>query len=504
MSEEAISSNKRIAKNTIMLYIRMLLSMVVSLYTSRVVLNTLGIEDFGIYNVVGGVVVLFTSVNNAMASATQRFLNFELGRQNLLEVKRVFSMSMTAHILIALLIFLLAETIGLWFFSTQLNIPEKRILAANWVYQMSILTCCVSILRIPYNASVIAYEKMSFFAYVSIIEVLLKLLIVYLLVLGNIDKLILYSILTFIVVVVTSIIYQIYCKRTFESCSYVFFWDTKLLKRLVSFSAWSLFGSAANVASYQGGSILLNIFCGVIANTAMGIANQVNSAVYSFVSNFQTAFVPQIIKQYAAGNRIQFNSLVGLSSRLSFYLIFILGFPIFNYSESLLRLWLVNVPIYAVEFTKLILISSIFDALSGPLWSSVQATGVIKKYQLIISTILFFNVFLSFILLKLGWEASIVLIIRIILNICIYVYRVLYLREIGILNVNDYIRYVIARCSVIVLLSIILSFIVELFSIPWYLQIILLGFLVLLVIYMIGLEKEEHQFIISKIKILRK
>ena len=178
MAEEAISSNKRIAKNTLMLYIRMLLSMVVSLYTSRVVLNTLGVDDFGIYNVVGGVVVLFTFVNSAMASATQRFLNFELGRQNLLEVKRVFSMSMTAHIFIALLVLLLAETIGLWFFSTQLNIPEKRIFAANWVYQMSIMTCCISILRIPYNASVIAYEKMSFFAYVSIIEVLLKLLIV--------------------------------------------------------------------------------------------------------------------------------------------------------------------------------------------------------------------------------------------------------------------------------------------------------------------------------------
>ena len=210
MGEETISSNKRIAKNTIMLYIRMLLSMVVSLYTSRVVLNTLGVEDFGIYNVVGGIVVLFTFVNNAMASATQRFLNFELGRQNLLEVKRVFSMSMTAHVFIALLVLLLAETIGLWFFSTQLNIPEKRIFAANWVYQMSIMTCCVSILRVPYNASVIAYEKMSFFAYVSIIEVLLKLLIVYLLVLGDIDKLILYSILTFIVTLITSIIYQIY------------------------------------------------------------------------------------------------------------------------------------------------------------------------------------------------------------------------------------------------------------------------------------------------------
>jgi len=501
MGEETISSNKRIAKNTIMLYIRMLLSMVVSLYTSRVVLNTLGVEDFGIYNVVGGIVVLFTFVNNAMASATQRFLNFELGRQNLLEVKRVFSMSMTAHVFIALLVLLLAETIGLWFFSTQLNIPEKRIFAANWVYQMSIMTCCVSILRVPYNASVIAYEKMSFFAYVSIIEVLLKLLIVYLLVLGDIDKLILYSILTFIVTLITSIIYQIYCKWTFKSCSYVFFWDTKLLKRLVSFSVWSLFGSAANIASYQGGSILLNIFCGVVANTAMGIANQVNSAVYSFVSNFQTAFIPQLIKQYAAGNQIQFNSLVGLSSRLSFYLIFILGFPIFVYSEFLLRLWLVEVPMYAVEFTKLILLSSIFDALSGPLWSSVQATGKIKKYQLAISSILSLNILFSYLLLVNGGNPCSVLIVKLLLNVAIYVYRIFYLNRIGLLNIREYANTLFVKSFIIILLMVPISSFISKIVVDWKIKFVLLVGMSFLIVCLVGFTKSEHRFIMAKLKL---
>lgn len=502
MSEQ-ISSNKRIARNTLMLYMRMLLSMVVSLYTSRVVLNTLGVEDYGIYNVVGGVVVLFSFINNAMASATQRFLNFELGRQNFFEVKRVFSMSMTAHILIALLVLVLAETIGLWFFRTQLNIPEGRTIAANWTYQMSIMTCCVSIIRIPYNASVIAYEKMSFFAYVSIMEVLLKLLIVYLLVLGNFDKLILYSILTFIVAVVMSIVYKIYCKRVFESCSYVFFWDGKLLKKIISFSGWSLFGSAANVATNQGCSVLLNIFYGVIANTAMGIANQVNTAVYSFVSNFQIAFIPQIIKQYAAGNKQQFNSLIGLSSRLSFFLIFILGFPIYTNCEHLLRLWLVNVPAYTVEFTKLILISSIFDALSGPLWSSVQATGIIRKYQIVISTILSFNIIFSYFLLKVGCGASIVLTIRLILSACAYIYRIFYLRRMYVFKLRNYVNNVILRCIPIVLISVIFSFVVRDLNLSWYVQFVLLGFIALSLVFMIGLEKEEKKFIISKIKIYK-
>lgn len=306
MSDINISNNKRIAKNTMMLYIRMLLSMIVSLYTSRVVLNILGVEDYGIYNVVGGVVVLFSFLNNAMASATQRFLNFELGRGDVLEVKRIFSISMTSYICIALLVLFLSETVGLWFFNTQLNIPSSRIDAASWVYQMSIFTFCFSILRIPYNASVIAYERMSFFAYISIIEVLMKLLIVYLLVLGSIDKLILYAILIFVVTVLVNAIYQFYCKHMFEICTYSFFWDKILFKKIIGFSGWSLFGSLANMSAQQGVNFLLNIFYGVTVNAAVGIANQVSSAIYAFISNFQTAFNPQLIKSYASGEKEYF------------------------------------------------------------------------------------------------------------------------------------------------------------------------------------------------------
>lgn len=502
MAEETISSNKRIAKNTIMLYIRMLLSMVVSLYTSRVVLNTLGVEDFGIYNVVGGVVVLFTFVNSAMASATQRFLNFELGRQNLLEVKRVFSMSMTAHIFIALLVLLLAETIGLWFFSTQLNIPEKRIFAANWVYQMSIMTCCISILRIPYNASVIAYEKMSFFAYVSIIEVLLKLLIVYLLVLGDIDKLILYSVLTFVVTGMMNFIYFIYCKSKFEVCTYTFFWDSKLFKAIISFSGWSLFGSVANMSAQQGVSFLLNIFYGVTANAAVGIANQVSGAVYGFVSNFQTAFNPQIIKSYASGNKKYFFDLIFQTSKFSYYLLFILALPILICTPYILEIWLGIVPEYAVVFSRLMILFFLIDALSAPLWISVQATGKIRNYQMLMAGIIILNFPFSYFALKLGMAVYSVFLIRVFLNLVTFFVRIVYLKyNIG-LPVRSYIVKVVWRVCLISLFSIPIPILLKENIVGW-LGVVLSTcssfIIVLLMIYRVGLSSSERKYIRSMV-----
>lgn len=454
MEETQSSSNKRIAKNTLMLYVRMLLSMVVSLYTSRVVLNTLGVEDYGIYNVVGGVVVLFSFLNSAMASATQRFLNFELGRGDIRQVKRIFSMSMTAHILIALLILVLAETVGLWFFATQLNIPEERMDAASWVYQMSVLTCCFSVLRIPYNASVIAYEKMTFFAYVSIVEVVLKLLIVYLLVLWNFDKLVLYSILTLGVAVLVNLVYQLYCKRTFDTCGYRFFWDKVLFKQIMGFSGWSLFGSMANVGAQQGVSILLNIFCGVAVNAAVGIANQVSAAVYAFVSSFQTAFNPQIVKNYAAGEKERLFSLIFQTSKYSFYLLFILSVPVLLNAHYILELWLGNVPQYAVDFSRLMIVFYLLETFSAPLWMSVQATGKIRNYQIWVAVFIFLNLPLSYIALKLGYSVVWVFVVRVAINVMTLVYRIGYLKKNLEFPAMKYVRTVILPVLVIAALSV--------------------------------------------------
>lgn len=500
MEETQSSSNKRIAKNTLMLYVRMLLSMVVSLYTSRVVLNTLGVEDYGIYNVVGGVVVLFSFLNSAMASATQRFLNFELGRGDIRQVKRIFSMSMTAHILIALLILVLAETVGLWFFATQLNIPEERMEAASWVYQMSVLTCCFSVLRIPYNASVIAYEKMTFFAYVSIVEVVLKLLIVYLLVLWNFDKLVLYSILTLGVAVLVNLVYQLYCKRTFDTCGYRFFWDKVLFKQIMGFSGWSLFGSMANVGAQQGSSIILNIFHGVVVNTAMGIANQVNVAIYSLVSNFQTAYVPQVMKNYASGDVERLRLLIYQTSRLSFILLFVVGFPLCICCEAVLKLWLGMVPDYAVVFTQIVIITSLFDALSGPLWSSVHATGSIKVYQIMVSVILFLTIPISLLLMKFGYSPVWVLFVKLIVSFCVYLYRVNYIISLGFITLMGYMNSVVKTSLYIAMVCIPIGFIVSPMIDNLFFRLLFLFLLAVITIFGVGLNKNERMWVYSKVK----
>ena len=438
-------NNKRIAKNTAMLYIRMLLIMAVTLYTSRVVLEVLGVEDFGIYNIVGGVVVLFSFINNAMATATQRFLNFALGRNDIKEVGRVFSMSMTAHISIALLVLLLAETIGLWFLLTQMNIPDGRMNAAVWCYQFSILTTCVQIIRVPYNACIIAYERMSFYAYISILEVILKLLIVFLLSIDGLDKLILYSILMFLVTVAVCYAYKIVCNRNFNISRYSFFWDKILYKKLMSFSGWSLFGSAANVGAQQGLNILLNIFCGVAVNAAMGIATQVSSAVYSFVSNFQTAFNPQIVKSYAAGEKDYFVELVFKGSKYSYFLLFIIALPVYVCCRECLEIWLVNVPEHAVSFCKLMILFLLLDAIQGPLWMSVQATGKIRNYQLLMSLLILMNLPLSYLFLKMEYAPEIVLIVKVVVNLAIYIVRIIYLNVLYSFPGIQYLKEVIVR-----------------------------------------------------------
>lgn len=497
------ANNKRIAKNTAILYIRMLLTIGVTLYTSRVVLKTIGVEDFGIYNIVGGVVVLFSFLNNAMASATQRFLNFELGNGNEVEARRIFSMSMTTHIGIALLVLLASETIGLWFFYTQLNIPETKQTAACWVYQFSVLTCCVQIIRIPYNACIIAYEKMSFYAYMSIIEVLLKLLIVYLLVLSKFDKLVIYAILTCAVAIVVSYLYRLYCRQIFEICNCRFFWDKKLYKKLMTFSGWSLLGSVANVGAQQGLNILLNIFYGVTVNAAMGIANQLSSAIYSFVSNFQTAFNPQIVKSYASNEREYFMNLIFQASKYSFFLLFILSLPVIICCDFLLEVWLGVVPTYTVSFSRLILIFFLIEAISAPLWMSVQATGRIRNYQIIMCGMIMLNLPVAYLVLKTGMSPNMILVVRLIINILTYFVRIVYLKKKIHLPAVLYIRQVVIVAIKVVIVSSPLPFLIS-YNIKGWSGLFATATLALITtslsIYFLGLKSSEKQFILSVLK----
>lgn len=454
MSEVHAANNNRIAKNTLFLYGRMILIMAVSLYTSRVVLATLGTEDFGIYNVVGGFVVLFSFLNTAMVSSIQRFLNFEMGRGDKEETKRVFSMGVNCQMLIILSVLILGETVGLWFLNTYLNIPADRIVAANWIYQFSIITTCFNIFYAPYNAAIIAYEQMSVYAYVSILQALLKLGIVYLLVIGNFDKLILYGFLSFVISVIICLVYIFYCLRNFEICHYHRFWDKPLLRKMLSFSGWTLLGAVSNLGYSQGLNIIFNIFFGVIVNAAMGIANQVIAAIASFIDNFAVAFNPQIVKSYAAGDWNYLNNLIHKTSKICYFMMLLISLPIIICCNEILDIWLDKVPKYAVFFTQLVIICSLVDSINNPIWTAIKATGNVKRYNLVTSSLRLSIIPLSIIGFAVGLSPESALIVNILLNLIIQSWVLYHFHVLTEYNLKVHFRFSILPCLIITILSI--------------------------------------------------
>ena len=418
-------NNRRIARNTLMLYFRTAITMVVSLFTSRVILNALGVSDYGIYSVVGGVVMMFTFLNTAMSSATQRFINFELGRNNLAQVARVFSVSLSAHLGIAVLVVLLAETIGLWFLNARMMIPDGRMAAANWVFQMSIFATVVGIVRVPYNATILAHERMSFYAGTSIGEALLRLGIVWALVFSVGDKLKLYSSLVLAVSVFMWLAHYVYCRRIFKT-AYHPAREITLAREIIGFSGWSLLGGLANMCNTQGINLVFNLFYGVVVNAAMGIASQVNAAIFQFVFSFQMAFNPQIVKSYALGNYEYCISLVFRASKFSFYLLLLLALPMLFNTEPILKTWLELVPPYAPVFLRLIVASALVDALAGPLWMSAHAIGNIRNYQVVVSLLVLSNLPLAYAVLSLGYSPAWVLALRVAINLLALLWRVWY------------------------------------------------------------------------------
>jgi len=500
-------NNKRIAKNTMYLYMRMFVILVVSLFTSRVILQVLGASDYGIYNIIGGVVVLFSFINGALTAATQRYLNFYIGRNDQQKTHDVFCMSMNIYIVLSGIFLVLAETVGLWFVNTQLNIPEGRMYAANWIYQFTVFSFMLNLTRIPYNASLIAYEKMDFYAYLSLLDVILKLGIVYLLYISPIDKLIAYGFLFMLTDLVDNVIYRVYCKKKFKTASYHWIWDKGLFKELLSFSSWSLFGNAATVFVQQGLNILVNIFYGVTLNAALGIANQVAGKVVQFFSNFQTAFNPQIVKYYAEGNKEEFFKLIYRTSRLSYYLMLIISFPLILKIDVVLDLWLVDVPKYTGIFCQLILIYYLIEALSGPLWMSVQATGNIKTYQIIVATINFINLPIIYICLKEGFAVWSVWAVRIIVDFVINLARCIYLRKGISLSLSDYFAEVIKPISISTIaalpIPVLFAYTVNGYYFNFVGSVLLALITSVLSIFFLGLKKGERKklmsFIMSKI-----
>ncbi len=406
-------NTRRIAKNTGMLYIRMLLIMGVTLYTSRVVLEMLGVEDYGIYNVVGGIVVMFSFLNGAMSQSTQRFLAYEIGKNDFQQLRKVFSLSLMIHAGIALLVLMIAETVGLWFLNTQMTIPEGRMEAARWVYQFSIFSFMVSVLQVPYNAAIIARERMHVYAYVSIAEVVLKLAVVLVLQWVAFDKLKLYGGLVFVVTVAVALFYRLYCKRSFQECRFCFVWDRRLYRTLTGFAGWSMFGTVAWMCKSQGLNMILNVFWGPLLNAAYGIGNQVNTAINSFVQNFTTALNPQIVKSYAIGEMHYMEELIFRGAKFSYCLLLVFALPLLMETEFVLSVWLKNVPEYAIIFTRLMIVNSLLESFTYVMGTSIQATGKIRWYQIIVGCTILLNLPFAWLLLKWGFEPFVILFVNV-------------------------------------------------------------------------------------------
>lgn len=394
-------SSARIAKNTIALYIRSFVSMLITLYASRILLKTLGVDDFGIYNVVGGVVMLFSFLNSSLVVSTQRFLNYEMGRGNYKRINDIFCTSVNIQLFVAVGIFIIGEVIGLFVLYNYLSIPEERIHIAFWVLQFSILTLVVNIISVPYNAFIIAKEDMKSFAYIDILNALLKLLVIFIIGLFGRDKLFLYALLILFVQIIIRIIYSIYCNQKYLETKFHFYWEGELMKEMLSFSSWTSLSAITYLLNNYGISILYNIFYGVAINAAIGIANQVNAAILGLVGNFTTSFNPQITKNYASGDWDRVELLHFTGSKFSFFLMSILAAPIILNVDSILYLWLDNVPPHTGAFSQIILCIALITSLTSTSNTLVRSTGRIKGYELILNSIIVFFLILSFVCFKL-------------------------------------------------------------------------------------------------------
>lgn len=500
---DASINNRRIAKNTLLLYFRMLLMIVINLYTSRVILQVLGVKDFGINNVVGGVITMLGFLTGSLAAASSRYITYDLGKGDIATMKKTFGNILSIHLLLALIIVIIGETIGLWFMTTQLQIPESREVAAFWGYQFSIVSFVLSVISVPYNASIIAHEKMSAFAYISIADAVLKLVIVYLLLVIPYDKLIVYAALFCCIQVFDRIIYSVYCRKHFKETRSGLSFDKKLFKEIFAFAGWTMNGNLAVIGYTQGINVLLNIFFGPAVNAARGIAVQVQNVTRQFCTNFQMALNPQLTKSYAIGDYTHMHQLLKVSSKFSFYLMLLISLPLMLEAPLILKWWLDIVPEHTVGFLRMVLCTSILLALSNPIIVAVHATGKLKKFQLIEGTMLLSIVPIAYILLKFFHiPPEYVFLVHILVEICTQYVRVRIVLPMINMPLHDYAVNVIKPILEVGILALIIPifiycnmdrniasfFIVCVITICW----------ILLITYFIGCTKDERLFVKNK------
>lgn len=505
MSENSANS-KRIAKNTLMLYVRMLLIMCTTLYTSRIVLDALGVDDYGIYNLIGGMVAMFSMISSSLSSAISRFITVELGKGNQERLNTIFSTSIIIQIVISLIILILVNSIGIWFITNKMVISPDRLNAAKWVLQFSVITLIINIISIPYNAAIIAHEKMSAFAYIGIFQAIGQLVIAYLIRFSPFDSLVWYAILMSIIALVVRFMYGVYCNKHFEECKQVrLCFNRSIFKEMFSFASWNFIGSSSALLRDQGGNMLLNIFGGGVAvNAAMGIATQVKAAVVQFTTNFMTAMNPQIIKSYSINNHEYMMTLLYKGARISAYMLLLISLPILFNTSFILSLWLKVVPNYTVIFVQLVLIFGICESISQPLITAQFATGDIKKYQIIVGGLQLFNLPISYIFLRGGAPPYIVLIVAIFISMCCFSSRLYLLRSMIDLSAKQFFVKVFLNIVVVSLVSSLIPYLVSEISQSDWSKFLTLTCTCILstisTIYFIGCTHEEREFIRKNIK----
>lgn len=507
MSQSSIANNRQIAKNAIALYFRMAVTMLVGLYASRVILNALGVSDYGIYGVVGGFVSMFTLISSSLSASISRFLTFELGRGNAKKLKAVFSNAILALIGIAIIVVIAAETVGLWYLYNKMVIPADRINAAFWCFQLSLLTLVISLINMPYSASIIAHERMDIYAYLAVSDAVLKLAVCFAVLYSTIDRLILYASLLCAISILNQCIYVLFCKQKFAESKFEFKLDKSLFKALFSFAGWNFIGNSAAILTSQGSNLLLNWAGGPVVNAAYGIANSASGMVSSFVGNFTQAFNPQITKRYAAEEYASLMTLLVYGSKYSYFLMYIIALPILLNTHFLLKLWLGQVPEYTIWFIRFIILANLFDTISRPIVTAKNATGRIKNYQIIVGGILLLTLPLSYFALKLGCSVISVTVIAAIIAFVAVFARMYMLR-------GDFpgwsSAYFIKKVVIKVLLISVLSTIVPLISyilLPYgTLNFLMTSTISLLscaiTIYWLGCEKPEKEIIRNKTKII--
>lgn len=497
-------NNKRIAKNTLLLYIRLFVTMVIGLFTSRVILSTLGVTDYGVNNVVAGFVAMFSMFTNSLSAAISRFLTFNLGKGDAEKLKTVFSTSVNIMIAMAIIVTIVAEIFGLWFLNSKLNIPADRMYAANWVFHFSVITFAVNLISIPYNASIIAHEKMDVFAYISILEVVLKLAVVYMLYISPLDKLITYSFLLLLVSVFIRIVYGIYCSRKLEECCYSMVFDRTLLKEMGGFAGWNMLGTACTMFNTQGVNILMNLFFGVVTNAARGIVNQVESVIVQFVSNFTTALNPQVTKSYASGNLDYMHSLVYKGTKFSYYLILIMALPFMFEAEFVLKLWLGDYPEEAPLFLRLAIIATMVDRLGNTTAVAAWATGNIKKYYIIVSATIIFVFPLTYIAYKIGAPAYVAYLIFIIFYFVIMWQKVFILKGLTGFQPKEFLKNVMYPITITTIMAILIPLLTAHYLadnvVGSILQIIISVMSSIVAIYLFGLTKGEKALMMDTIQ----